>query len=486
MAGTMTMQLFGESDVETFSETSSDDQDDIFSIYGGHAQSILSSLEDSIEKIDDFLSFERGFLHGDIVCSAGNSSGQMGRVIDVEMSVDLENVFGKIIKDVNSSKLQRMRSILVGDYVIHGPWIGRVERVVDNIGILFDDGTKCEIMATEQANLLPLSPNLLDDSLYPYHPGQRVRCGLPTKSYGWLHGISRKKQNEGTIFSVGVGLVYVDWISSAMVGFSTLLPPPTSQQDPKNLTILSCFPNANWQLGDWCVLPSADENCCSKCHDFFSIVKKKIKVDVMWQDGSCSRGLDSHSLFPVSVVNGHDFFPGQFVLEKTGSDDLNIPANRRWGSVRSMDAIERTVKVNWRSTDGVGKDMDDGAMEETVSAYELLEHPDFSFNISDIVFRSEISRLDDFSGKEDCNTDFSGIHTGGFLSCIGNVIGFEDGDVEVQWASGVTTKVRITCIFSFMKLLSDCDPETRVTNSLYGSCYGGIWAVNMYAIQPLT
>lgn len=449
------MELFGESDVEAFSETSSDDQDDIFSIYGGHAQSILSSLEDSIGKIDDFLSFERGFLHGDIVCSVENSSGQMGRIVDVEMFVDLENVFGKLIKDVNSSKLKRMRSILIGDYVIHGPWIGRVERVVDNIGILFDDGMKCEIMATEQANLLPLSPNLLDDSLYPYHPGQRVKVSLPTKSYGWLHGISRKKQNEGTVFSVAAGLVYVDWISSAMVGFSTSLPPPTSWQEPRNLTILSCFPNANWQLGDWCVLPSTDENCetsgtCSKFDDIFSIVKKKIKVGVMWQDGSCSTGLDSHSLFPVSVVNAHDFFPGQFVLEKTGSDDLNIHANRRWGFVRSVDAIERTVKVKWRSTDGDGKDMDQGAREETVSAYELLEHPDFCFNISDIVLRSDISRLNDlsgkedcldgFSGKKDCNTDFSGIHRGCFLSCIGNVIGL-DGDVEVQWASGATTKV---------------------------------------------
>lgn len=450
------MELFGEPDVETFSETSSDDQDDIFSIYEGHAQSILSSLEDSIGKIDDFLSFERGFLHGDIVCSVENSSGQMGRIVDVEMFVDLENVFGNIIKDVSSSKLRRMRSILIGDYVIHGPWIGRVERVVDNVGILFDDGTKCEIMATEQENLLPLSPNLLDDSLYPYHPGQRVKVSLPTKSYGWLHGISRKKQNEGTVFSVAVGLLYVDWISSAMVGFSTSLPPPTSWQDPKNLTILSCFPNAKWQLGDWGVLPSTDENCetsgtcCSKFDDIFSIVKKKIKVDVMWQDGSCSTGLDSHSLFPVSVVNAYDFFPGQFVLEKTGSDDLNIHANRRWGFVRSVDAIERTVKVKWRSTDGDGKDMDVGAMEETVSAYELLEHPDFCFNISDIVLRSDISHLNDFSGnedcldgfsgKEDCNTDFSGIHRGCFLSCIGNVIGL-DGDVEVQWASGATTKV---------------------------------------------
>ena len=28
-----------------------------------------------------------------------------------------------------------------------------------------------------------------------------------------------------------------------------------------------------------------------------------------------------------------------------------------------------------------------------------------------------------------------------YLSCISNVTGFEDGDVEVKWATGLTTKV---------------------------------------------
>lgn len=453
------MEFFGDSDIESFSETSSDDQDDIFSIYSGHARSILSSLEDSIEKIDDFLSFERGFMHGDIVRSTGNPSGQMGKIVDLKMFVDLENVFGEVIKDVNSGKLLRMRSILVGDYVINGPWLGRVEKVVDNVGIIFDEGTKCEIMATDQEQLLPLSPNLLDDSLYPYHPGQRVRITQPTgsKSTGWLCGLS-KKNHEGTVSSVDVGLVYVDWISSAMVGISTCLPPPARVQDPNHLTLLSSdLSHVNWQLGDWCILPSETglqrRQLNSNFDEIFSILKKKIKVDVMWQDGSFSMGLESHTLFPVSVVNAHDFFPEQFVLEKTSSDDLVTPVSRRWGVVRCVDANERTVKVKWESTDSTSIDVDEGkSMEETVSAYELVEHPDLSFSIGDIVFMSDknhfAGQLKNMSmenrttlGSEDNDNDFSETKKRCFLSCIGYVVGFKNGDIEVEWASGVTTKV---------------------------------------------
>ncbi|XP_057538424.1 probable ubiquitin-conjugating enzyme E2 24 isoform X2 [Amaranthus tricolor] len=454
----MAMEFFGDSDIESFSETSSDDQDDIFSIYSGHAQSILSSLEDSIEKIDDFLSFERGFTYGDIVRSATNPSGQMGKVVDLKMCVDLENVFGEGIKDVNSGKLLRMRSILVGDYVIHGPWLGRVEKVVDKVGVVFDDGSKCDIMATDQAEVIPLSPNLLDDSLYPYHPGQRVRVSRPTvsKPARWLRGISNKIKHDGTVVSVEVGCVYIDWLSSAMIGNSLSLPPPTRLQDPKNLTLLSYFSYANWQIGDWCILLSETafprRELDSKFDEICSIVKKKIKVDVMWQDGSFSLGLDSHTLFPVGVLNAHDFFPEQFVLEKTSSDDPVTAVYHRWGAVRSVDATEKTVKVKWDSTNGACKEAGEPKiMEETVSAYELVEHPEYSFNIGDIVFMSNTNQFSDQlnkmsiedstrSGSEKCDLDLSDLNRC-FLSCIGYIIGFKDGEIEVQWASGVMEKV---------------------------------------------
>ncbi|XP_077252277.1 putative ubiquitin-conjugating enzyme E2 24 isoform X2 [Tasmannia lanceolata] len=494
----MMNMLLSDSDCDSYSLSSdSEDQDDIESIYGGHAQSILSSLEESIGKIDDFLAFEKGFLHGDIVCSAMNPSGQMGRVLDVDMTVDLETISGKIVKDVNSKKLLKSRSFSVGDYVVHGPWVGRVGRVVDIVTVLFDDGAKCEITTEDPETLLPLYPNLPEDQQYPYYPGQKVRLLHVFKSARWLCGSWKRNREEGTVCRVEIGSLYVNWVASVMIGCNFGGPAPPYLQDPKNLTLLSCFPYASWQLGDWCMLPIVKEkvpmNASSQgliemdkkfggrpqrrdpdCEQLFVIVKTKTKVDVLWQDGSRSIGLDSQTLTPVNNVGDHDFWPEQFVLEKGTYDNLH--SGQRVGIVENVDAKERIVKVKWTSSDPNRTiDSNEELNEETVSAYELIDHPDYSYCPGDVVFRL-LSHSENLEGtfpviktdgqnqsreypqntKMDVDTlkllrkdslgkkyisEGHGEYAKGFLSCIGNVTGFKDGGVEVRWASGLTSKV---------------------------------------------
>ncbi|KAL9257529.1 putative ubiquitin-conjugating enzyme E2 24 [Drosera capensis] len=488
--------MFGGSDSDSFSETSSDCEDEI-SIYTGHAQSILSSLDDSIGKIDDLLTFERRLLPGDVVSLAKEPSGQLGKILNVNVLVDLENVLGKTIKGINTKKIHNLRSFSVGDYVIHGLWLGRVNRVVDSFTILFDDGSKCELTETDKHKLMPLSPNFLDDSLYPYHPGQRVKLGASSApmTSGWICGTSRRIQQEGTIYSIGVGLVSIDWLSCAVTGINPGISPPSSFQSPKSLTLLSCFPHANWQLGDWCAYQFADSTEAaegsymsnfvneqhpseratierefnSKLEKMFSIVKKRTKVDVMWQDGSCSIGLDSNTLFPTDIANAHDFFPRQYVLEKNQYEDMKVPTSQTWGSVQCVDANERTVKVRWKLIDGSVGDSDEW-MVETVSAYELIEHPDFYYSLGDIVFslkgNQSVSQPDCFGAS-----DMAGIITEAnptdvcdrcSLSCMGYVIGFKDENVEVQWASGITSKVEPNEIFCVVR-----DNSTVVTPGLH-------------------
>ena len=479
------MDVFlSESDWESVSESgSSEDQEETEYLYGGQARSILSSLEESIEKIDDFLSFERGFFHGDLVCSVTDPSGQMGRVVGVDMLVDLESVKGKILKNVNSQTLLKIRSISVGDYVVCGPWLGRVDKVVDKVTVIFDDGSKCEVTAMDQEKLLPLSPNLLDDSQYPYYPGQRVRVGLlnVSKRPKWLCGTWRRNQDEGTVFSVEAGLVYVDWLASAPMGCDSSLPAPPCLQDSKNLTLLACFPYTNWQLGDWCMLPSADskgvvdqtflntstgkehENLArgfqrthlsSNVEEIFVIVKTRTKVNVVWQDGSHSFGLDSQNLLPISVVNIDEFCPEQFVLEKGTFDDPHMSSSRKWGVVLSADAKERTVKVQWKILAMTeANNLDGNGTEETLSAYELIEHPDFSYCFGDVVFRLIQNQFGVPADKDHVNSetgmseapalkgDNCSKNQNQYLSCIGLVTGFKDGAVEVKWATGSATKV---------------------------------------------
>ncbi|KAL3615074.1 DNA-dependent RNA polymerase II [Castilleja foliolosa] len=60
------------------------------------------------------------------------------------------------------------------------------------------------------------------------------------------------------------------------------------------LSVLSSrYTQAVWQLGDWCIAV---------------IAKTRTKVDVQWKDGTRSMGLDSHLLFPVNIVDAHDFW----------------------------------------------------------------------------------------------------------------------------------------------------------------------------------
>ncbi|KAL4386665.1 hypothetical protein GQ457_09G002460 [Hibiscus cannabinus] len=471
--------LLTDSEWESFSESgSSEEQEEMDFTYGGQACTILSSLEETIGKIDDLLSFERAFVHGDIVRSVTDPSGQMGRVINVDMVVDLENVHGNTIKDINSKQLLKIRSISVGDYVVNSTWIGKVEKVVDRVTIVFDDGSKCEVTAMDQEKLVPVSPNILDDSQYPYYPGQRVRV-VPSNfssSTRWLCGTWSRNQDEGTVSGVDAGFVYVNWISSAHMDHDSSASPPSRLQDAKDLTLLLSFPHASWQLSDWCMLSidckgTSEKFLHSSTHDvikdnwklekgfkrgnlgsrleeIFVIIKTKTKLDVMWQDGTCSLGLESHALLPVSVVNAHEFWPHQFVLEKGTSDN-----KQRWGVVRGVDAKERTVKVHWRNMD-----VNQVNMEETVSAYELVEHPNYCYCFDDLVFKVVQNHFGDqaddghvtaetSSGTEaalkgeNMRWDRNNSPSSYGLSCIGTVIGFEDGELEVKWASGISTKV---------------------------------------------
>ncbi|KAE8716952.1 putative ubiquitin-conjugating enzyme E2 24 [Hibiscus syriacus] len=459
--------LLSNSEWENFSESGiSDEQEEMNFLYDAQASTILSSLEESIGKIDDLLSFERGFVHGDIVRSVTDPSGQMGRVINVNMLVDLENVHGKIIKDINSKQLLKIRSISVGDYVVNSTWIGKVDKVVDRVTFVFDDGSKCDASVMDLVKLVPVSPNIIDDSQYPYYPGQRVRV-VPSNFFSstkWLCGTWSGNQDEGTVSSVDAGYVYVTWISSAHMDNDWSASPPSRLQEAKDLTLLSPFPNVSWQLGDWCMLSFADckgtfeeflhastrdvikdiwklekvfkrGNLGSRLEEIFAIIKTKTKLDVMWQDGTCGLGLESHTLLPVSVANAHEFWPRQFVLEKGTSDN-----NQRWGVVRGVNAKERMVKVQWRNMDmNEVNNSDTVQMEETVCAYELNnfgDQADDGHETAETGFSTEATP----KGKN-MRWDQNSSPSSYGLSCIGTVIGFEDGELEVKWACGISTKV---------------------------------------------
>ncbi|KAE8008783.1 hypothetical protein FH972_005259 [Carpinus fangiana] len=210
------------------------------------------------ENVNDVTVLDRGFLHGDYVAAALDPTGQVGVVVDVNIYVDLLAPDRSIIKDVSSKDLKRIRDFTVGDYVVLGPWLGRIDDVLDNVTVLFDDGSVCKVPKAEPLRLKPISKNILEDGHFPYYPGQRVRASSSSvfKNSRWLSGLWKANRLEGTVTKVTVGSVFIYWIASAGYGPDSSTA-PAEEQSPKNLKLLSCFAHANWKLGDWCLLPSS-------------------------------------------------------------------------------------------------------------------------------------------------------------------------------------------------------------------------------------
>ena len=187
------------------------------------------------------------------------------------------------------------------------------------------------------------------------------------------------------------------------------------------------------------------ENCSSGYSQTYVVSKTKSTVDILWQNGSISLGLEPQTLVPVSTLGDYDFWPGQFVLEKLAVEDS--ARCQRTGIVRDVDALERTVNVLWISPAGsdtvsYGRS---GSTVETVSAYELAEHPDFSFCTGEVVIMSAVniekSEADLTNGSLASRESL--VTHSDFLSCIGNVLGYKDDGIEVQWANGVISKVNL-------------------------------------------
>ncbi|KAI4329785.1 hypothetical protein MLD38_028131 [Melastoma candidum] len=259
------------------------------------------------ENFSDVTVVDRGFLPGDYVAAASDPTGQIGIVMDVQISVDLLAEDGSVKRHVSTKELKRVREFCVGDFVVSGHWLGRVDDVLDNVTVQFDDGSICKVIKAETRQLKPLTKNLMEDGNFYYYPGQRVKATSSTifKNSRWLSGLWKATKLVGTVTNVTVGSAFVYWIASAGCGADSSTA-PAEEQSPKNLKLLSCFSHANWQLGDWCLLPST-------------------------KDGS--DGVNPVGLCRDHVKSGSDSSPARNPSESAESvfDDVNDPSDVRVG-----------------------------------------------------------------------------------------------------------------------------------------------------------
>lgn len=197
-------------------------------------------------------------------------------------------------------------------------------------------------------------------------------------------------------------------------------------------------------------------------------------VDVMWQDGRKECGVSSTSLIPIQTPNDHEFFPEQYAVEKV-SDEVDQPSEtRRVGLVRSVNAKDRTVSVSWFKSLLHSEEPREIECTEVVSAYELDGHPDYDYCYGDVVVRlpsvshpmessngGNTMELDknvdsaeasaasnavppDVAAEEQLSQKESSSEVT-HLSWVGNIVGFQDGEIEVTWGDGSVSKVLHLC-----------------------------------------
>ncbi|KAJ6395673.1 hypothetical protein OIU77_020849 [Salix suchowensis] len=343
-------EVAGESDSDgsIMDDDDDDDDDEDAGDEGGDGDGDDNANGDRIQHVNDVTVIDRGFLHGDYVASASDPTGQVGVVVGVNISVDLLAPYGSVIRDVSSKDLVRVSEFTVGDYVVFGPWLGRVDDVVDDVTVLFDDGSVCKVKGVEPLHLKPISKGIFEeDEHFPYHPGQRVRATSSTvfKNSSWLSGLWKANRLEGTVTKVTSGSIFIYWIASASYG-SDSSTTPAEEQDPKNLELLSCFAHASWQVGDWCHLPSSVVQSSSVTLDE-DLLKlgihdsaKKCELDSSQLGNECDSGFaneevddinESMAIDPVTALDGNVVIIANNESSSCGSSISisKVPAHRK-------------------------------------------------------------------------------------------------------------------------------------------------------------
>ncbi|XP_057698723.1 (E3-independent) E2 ubiquitin-conjugating enzyme UBE2O isoform X1 [Corythoichthys intestinalis] len=176
------------------------------------------------------------------------------------------------------------------------------------------------------------------------------------------------------------------------------------------------------------------------------VILTKTTVDVMWKDGHLEKGIRSNDLVPIQHLDGHEFYPGDFIVDKR-PQALQDPG--LYGVIQSGDHRGRTCVVKWIKLNATSDDVEVVGVEEDVSVYDIADHPDYHFRITDIVIRLWNSEV----GENDCENE----------TAVGQVFKVDvSSKVEVVWADNSMTIVlpqHLYCVDSEIEETDDDSVE---------------------------
>ncbi|XP_073395282.1 probable ubiquitin-conjugating enzyme E2 23 isoform X3 [Physcomitrium patens] len=554
----------------------------------GSARIVWLRSQETEENVTDLRVLDRSFVLGDVVATSANPDGQTGIVTEISMSVDLELPSGEVVEGIDSRRLRRVRSYMPRDFVIGpGNWLGQIEQVIDNVTVMFEGGAKCKIFRADTERLFPVKGGLMDDTNSPYYPGQRVRVATSGvfKDAKWLKGTWNPNKTEGAsagaqpsaapaMFQKPSALLQLMYISHTnwQLGDWPLLPPGFDAMEhavaageegvPLDQYFNGCAPAGRGSPLDsdnyqditprtvlnkdliFNTLNVHEEKLIKKqtkiarkerraamkrergAEHAALVVKTKTKVDVKWQDGTKSYGVEASALVPVEYLGDHEFWPEQYVLDRGSDGEGTDQLERRVGVMKSIDAMQRTGVVRWLRHTGTFENPLEFEFEENVSVYEIVEHPYFNFCLGDVVMRltmnkpevepsnfskdfeqesapwsereveaarvgeteaeqeiGSVDQLDVASGKciegpkkgkwprrkrgrvgRRSHCDRPTVDT----SWVGNVIGLKDGEIQVVWADGNISKVGPADVFVVNNEDEEALLEASESQIMYG------------------
>ncbi|CAM0901749.1 unnamed protein product [Alopecurus aequalis] len=455
---------------------------------------------------------DRSYLHaGQIVVSASDVGGQIGVVTGVTTMVDLVQLKDSgdatevQVTGVPPSTLRRARALSLGDYVVHGSWLGRVVEVSLDVDVTFDDGAVCRVTDAEskEGPLATTARCYCLQSNSCFYPGLRVVNSAVSAFFRgsrWLKGHRMLVEGEvGTVARVEMTGVLVHWIASAHFGTDQQLVEenaPPAYQNPDNLTFFCSDSSCIWAVGDKCFLqensliatPSAPSVSIPDHQDEptapAALITKKEQeersptdrkhqkkqrhykrsaqlstmtvsnthttVDVLWQDGTRHYGAPSTSLNPFRVMNDDEVFPGQYVIDATvdditGDDTPSVAKGytRRIGVVKSVNSKDHMVNLSWFKQGSLPDEANrwEAECDDTVSAYDLDTDPDQCVFYGDVVLRL----LPNISGStqlvQQPQAQCIQKRATADLSWVGRVVDLHDGHVQVKWGDGTISTV---------------------------------------------
>ncbi|KAG5247952.1 ubiquitin-conjugating enzyme [Salix suchowensis] len=318
----------------------------------------------------------------------------------------MHNVVGVVseVADVSSKDLVRVSEFTVGDYVVFGPWLGRVDDVVDDVTVLFDDGSVCKVKGAEPLHLKPISKGIFEeDEHFPYHPGQRVRATSSSvfKNSRWLSGLWKANRLEDEdLLKLGIhDSAKKCELDSSQLGNECDSGFANEEVDDINES-MAIDPIRK-------VLIRREKKTQKQEEDFeraLLIVNTRTRVDIAWQDGTIEHELNSTTLIPIDSPGDHEFVAEQYVVEKASDDVDNSFECRRVGVVKSLNAKERTTCVRWLKPVARAEDPHEFDKDEIISVYELKTHPDYDYSYGDVVIRlSPVSVSDQTSSDLETN-----------------------------------------------------------------------------------